>query len=1124
MSLEFTVSFAGVHFLIDESPIARMAMEAPEQREANQLNPRKSQPLADLIDEVNRLIKLEYIVDFQLPSPHPGRNLGAIARHSETRTHPGENPTIGEFYYPTTASRWSVFRGLATSSQIKKMLATTQCKNPASFILKVNPIVPNRPHDSPEPYTITTSMYLLPPRPLAETGGTMDGLFLVTLVDERYYFQGTPVTLRPTKFTTWNSLLETIATALNVTITPPTVSPNFHIPEADSQFWSNAENAATLLDAVAFNIGCTVVRNYDGTYKLLTPTESQTLVSINRGNADRVVRTAGGDIFNSGTQKLPSGDLLKARNAVIPKSIWVAFPKYITGDPVPHFLNSRYQTQRPTSWYEESYGDTHLVNCPIASGGAFVSGLIGVGSKFLRSTAKALYSGEIEAASGLLPANNEGLHLLAMQMGQTYYGNQVAAALDESYPGTFRWQLEGIHDIIWTVSCRTRQAITRVIHAEWTQEVIEYQQSSTSGTDILVDLRAPNVPYGVGGPSVAQTWIDSSTSGTVTELRDTLLSGNIISVPFLKVDHFPTNYRWVGKIEDPGHPELREDILFEGTSGLRDVSIVYRGWNGTAQRQHIIESEITQLTPNTTFGVNLVRSDKGEFTFPGIASSGGIAEAIRVPQTQTVYAFSSSGKAIKGVNHFSGKVLYYETSLNQPFTSGSFCWLVERNSGLIESGKKYDGQFVGFSASGDVAPVYLINQEPKLNVYDTVTGVRYSGINTLTFSGFHLVSGTDREVVVMYSGSSGINNLTVRQSGGVLHSGISLITFLRTHVTSGAASGEVVVDPNLVTIRQSGGPYFSGVSLVTFLRTSVTSGVTSSGEVVINPQLVTLRTSGGVYFSGATLVTFGSGFYLSSGTTSSGEVFVEYSGAQANSLTVRNISGFAPIISGVQTITTVNVLLESGPGLNEVYFTPRINFRVNSGTPINTEPGLNLASSGGIGITKSVVNTNTQSGMVTYFITNTSGTGSVALGARATITFDTDVGNEAFYYQSGTTVYDISGFIQDAAHPDNPTSCLQAPSSGLFHVGAFIEWGYEPTNSSGKRYLEIIQLSGSQEGNITVAKVLDQGIGGSTPTLAQVLGTDVLLGAGDKIAILATSENLSQLITNNGAYWIHKIH
>ena len=698
MSLEYLLEFAGTPFLIDVAKVVRLPVHGQGETDdapgtpKDQLPPRKHQPLADLVDEIDRILPFKYLNDFKGPNRNPGRNLGAIAYTDDQGPMPNPQVRIGDWFYPTGASRWSVFRGLATSAMVRAMLAVTQGSASALFRMKANPISPDNPTDDEALYTLESYLFMLPPRPIGEHGGAFDGLYLVTLVDERWYWQGDPVSLKISKDTTWASLISQLGTALGIIINHTAISAAYGQPEPDSQLWTNQESAAVLLDAVAHNVGRVFVRSVAGAYDLMTPAESRTTALASRRANDNVARIAGGDIFNSGS-RLPVGSLVRARSAIVPSSVTITFPKYVRGnDPVPHYLNARYANQRPSCWYEESYGDTHNVNIPIASGAPPLgSGLIGQGDYFIHTTAKALY--ETETAVTGDPINQSGLNALALQLANDYYSWQDGMALDEVYPGTYAWNPEGFHDIVWTYSARARQAATRVLRAEWNQTVREMQHSAPAMSGYS------NVIQGVGGPSVPQTWRDSISGHTVT-LGETLDSGSFTAT-MLGVDNLPTQNRWKGRIDG-------EDILFEGTSGGLAVGIVYRWIDGTIQVEHDNVSTVTEIRPHTVYGANLVTTEKMQWFFPGAHTSGGTQEVVSVPQTQTVRVLSASGQTMGGIVHYSGEVSVYSPATGA-FPSSDRIWVRERNDDPVISGRRYDGQFVGFSLSGPISPVYLVN-------------------------------------------------------------------------------------------------------------------------------------------------------------------------------------------------------------------------------------------------------------------------------------------------------------------------------------------------------------------------------------------------------------------------------
>ena len=106
-----------------------MDFQHQEGSNPEQQAPRKHQPLADIIEEIDRLVPFDYMKDFGPPPSYPGYSLGEIATRSQICLP--SSIRIGEWFYPRTASLWSVFRGLATSTQIKAMLAATETAAPS---------------------------------------------------------------------------------------------------------------------------------------------------------------------------------------------------------------------------------------------------------------------------------------------------------------------------------------------------------------------------------------------------------------------------------------------------------------------------------------------------------------------------------------------------------------------------------------------------------------------------------------------------------------------------------------------------------------------------------------------------------------------------------------------------------------------------------------------------------------------------------------------------------------------------------------------------------------------------------------------------------------------------------
>jgi hypothetical protein len=684
--MAFNLSFAGVPLCLDGA----FSFCIPNSKDANPVIPDrlkgllKHEPEVDLMDEIERVAPLLYAEEFSYEDNYTGRNLGGIA-HPWNLTPMKSLIRLGDFYYPTTAGKWGVFRGIVGTKQRDAILNVTQGNSDQELLIYSDINIGTNTNVSSNA-RIRTNMFMLPPRPLSNYGSQFEQLHLITLVDDRFYMQNTGVSFKKADLATWDTLIASFALQAGISVTYSTISTAFGYPESDSPLWTNGESTATLFDAIAYNIGRTVVRNLNGTYSLLTPAESQAIVQANVLN---VPTTQGGEILYSGAL---------GRNSVIPASVTVTFPKYVTGDdPVPHFLNSRTRNQPQSLWYQESYGEVFSISVPTTSGGIYASGLSGTSTSTIHTTAKALISGENQS----IPVNISGLNALAMQIASDIYTTSIIG-IDQSFDGIWNFTPDGLHDLVWTYSRKAKGAFTRIVKNNWNINIWERQHS-------LALSGQTNYLKGVGGPLVPQTIRDSYSGSFTTNLNIPLNSGSMTAV-VTAVDYLPTQNRWRGTIDN-------ESLLFEGTSGGiassgggYGVGIVYRAIDGTLQGNHVLGSTVRQTLPNVSYGVNLTTYEKGQFVSQANWTSGGITETRVIPQTQSVRVLDGAGLANTQGVFYSGRVNTYDSKgiSGSLFVSQEYVWIVERNGSSVSSGTIYDGQLVGYSQYPS-APVYAIN-------------------------------------------------------------------------------------------------------------------------------------------------------------------------------------------------------------------------------------------------------------------------------------------------------------------------------------------------------------------------------------------------------------------------------
>lgn len=618
-----------------------------------------------LAERLDRMLPCRQLRSYAAAPLFPGRTAAALAPPQFESAGPTPDVRIGEWHYPSAGRRWSVFRGLMTSLMVKQLLSVVGAGGTGTFTMKAKPDTPAaRAND----YTLSTTMMLLPPRPLAEHGGAFDGLYLVELVDERFDWQTQPLSLTVTRSTTWAELISAWAAAVNVSVSYSAISAAYGQPEPDSELFCRGESAALLIDAIAANVGRALVRNLDGTYALLSPQESYARAQASRGVGTRVVRTAGGDLFASGVATR-AGNLSLARNYVVPDTVTLSFPRYVWGpDPVPHALDPR-----PGTLYQRvGPGEHYQVSVPVRSGGVAVSGLTGAGGYVIQDTAKALYSGEADAA----PFNASGLTALALQAAGDYYAAQALASLDEVYEGTYAWTPEGLHDVVWTYSHEAGGAKTRVMRQEWTARTKELQHAAPplSGRTTL--------GRGFGGPPVALTVRDQNDGSAATTLSGSMASGAAAAC-LVGLTGLPAADRWKGLIGD-------EKVLFEAASGGFNVGVAARGIDDTVQEAHAAGSVVRRLYPTEVYGINLITCRNGLRVYPGAFTSGGLREAIldaAASGASTTYDGATITYNYTDVVFNSGSTITINAGVNLEFVGGDVVYYsgstISYGSGIV---------------------------------------------------------------------------------------------------------------------------------------------------------------------------------------------------------------------------------------------------------------------------------------------------------------------------------------------------------------------------------------------------------------------------------------------------------
>jgi hypothetical protein len=335
--------------------------------------------------------------------------------------------------------------------------------------------------------TITADLWLLAARPLAQLAGHTQ-LYLLTLVDERYFWQRDRVTLSITEATTsWANVYTALAAAvgtIGVTLSAESVAAAYLKPS--KELATVRESVPRLLDAVAYSVGQRVTRSLSGDLATVGPVSAATTVVDNLDDAR--TKTAGGMFaFDpTTTNDLPG---------VLPTSVAVVFRRTDSGS----FAASSVYTSTVT-----------LASLALSD---FTGAITGPGTVWIHDSAVATYTG------GASPTNQTELDALAQKIATDWY-RWAVGDLDIRYPGLVNWTPDGLSDRVeWTY--RAGDVSTRVIRGTW-DWLVEDMFHAGSGTPYSIPASQP-IPFTVeeldGAPSVTPCYrvqLDSADGFAVT--------------------------------------------------------------------------------------------------------------------------------------------------------------------------------------------------------------------------------------------------------------------------------------------------------------------------------------------------------------------------------------------------------------------------------------------------------------------------------------------------------------------------------------------------------------------------------------------------------------------------------
>lgn len=231
--------------------------------------------LEDPQGDVSRFLdRHQNVADLRLFGAEPTYRVGACSIPNWPAPPP---PRLNTLYWPTGATRWSTFLGLVNTSRKDEIIEAVggirgTTNDPAQLVIGDSafdgePAEDGFSADERNRVVLSTEMYLLPPRPISVPDLADETLWLIPLVDERYFWQY--------RFTedfspeTWNAAFDGLETALDTSLlySDPAIPEEYGEPTDESE-WKYAA-APLVVDAVSAAVGRRFVRNVIGENRVL---------------------------------------------------------------------------------------------------------------------------------------------------------------------------------------------------------------------------------------------------------------------------------------------------------------------------------------------------------------------------------------------------------------------------------------------------------------------------------------------------------------------------------------------------------------------------------------------------------------------------------------------------------------------------------------------------------------------------------------------------------------------------------------------------------------------------------------------------------------------------------------
>lgn len=257
--------------------------------------------------------------------------------------------------------------------------------------------------------SVSTYLYMLPARLITQPDPAAGSLWLITLVDQRYFWWFSSSNIAVTAgTTTWTNLYNLLAAELGISITIDAVDSRYLKPPDTFSYLERP--VGLILDSVASSVGQRMVFGLDGSIRAMSSDSSLAAHAINIGTY--IDRLAGGVLSIVGSTGIDAPSEL-------PDAVVVSFLRDGT-NPAPYVS---------TVTLSSLVASDQIIN-------SLYPNVVGfLGEKPFRSSA--------QAGNDPTPDNQSELDALALALATDYYKHR-AGRVDQRFEGAQAWTPEGL--------------------------------------------------------------------------------------------------------------------------------------------------------------------------------------------------------------------------------------------------------------------------------------------------------------------------------------------------------------------------------------------------------------------------------------------------------------------------------------------------------------------------------------------------------------------------------------------------------------------------------------------------------------------------------------------------------